>query len=611
MSIYNRLIKGRTQTKSLISHIPFQTNQDNFWQSLIQNDIISRIAGKPKPSFTITVEDGLRLLHARINIMGFSHEYTEIPYEWVVPRYYEVECLYHKGVLRYLKFHCYLDKSRDGHMILEVAYTVRIPFFGDLFAKIVHAHYSKALKTMAQKINKINYYGFETFIKSNSETQALSKNLNEKWQGILPHSPIPALLAEFVYAAPDSVVGRMRPFVVAKHYQLDRMEVLHFFFLATQAGYFDMTWDVSCPSCLNPNHRYKTLGDLETGSYCPGCSLEYELDFDRRVELTFCPKPHVRAVEQGSYCLGSVGNTPHIMFQFNLPPLKEETKNIILKPGCYRIIPLLGKSKPVFIDVMESCPTKNFELVIKDHLLIPSAERVSCDFTLHFINRDPIWQTIKCEYLEEESDAATAHLVAATQDYRDLFGSDSLRPGVKLGISDATLLFTDLKGSTAIYEAQGDSQAFGLVYEHFELLTDIVKKNHGAIVKTIGDAVMAVFHDPSHGMKTALAILHEFNRWNQNRPEALHIKLGMHQGPCIALNLNDKLDYFGAVVNKAARLQNASEGDDLVVAESFFQMPNIQEVIQQNVDPLDISSFKSFLKGFSSEVSMIRIIPKK
>jgi class 3 adenylate cyclase len=77
-----------------------------------------------------------------------------------------------------------------------------------------------------------------------------------------------------------------------------------------------------------------------------------------------------------------------------------------------------------------------------------------------------------------------------------------------------TLLFTDLKGSTVMYERLGDLNAYALVRKHFALLGAIVQEHSGAIVKTIGDAVMAVFSRPTDAVSAALHILEKIERYN-------------------------------------------------------------------------------------------------
>jgi class 3 adenylate cyclase len=104
-------------------------------------------------------------------------------------------------------------------------------------------------------------------------------------------------------------------------------------------------------------------------------------------------------------------------------------------------------------------------------------------------------------------------------------------------------LFTDIKGSTALYDRVGDLKAFTLVRQHFGVLRDVVAANQGALVKTIGDAVMAGFHDPLNAVRAALQMLAEIRRFNDAAgTELIGLKIGAHVGPCLAVTLNERLD---------------------------------------------------------------------
>src|SRR6185369_15149419 len=98
-------------------------------------------------------------------------------------------------------------------------------------------------------------------------------------------------------------------------------------------------------------------------------------------------------------------------------------------------------------------------------------------------------------------------MLLTRQTFRKLFRSERVDEEEGLGIRQVTLLFTDLKGSTALYERLGDLNAYALVREHFALLGAAVQEHSGAIVKTIGDAVMAVFSRPTDAVSAALHIL--------------------------------------------------------------------------------------------------------
>ena len=132
-----------------------------------------------------------------------------------------------------------------------------------------------------------------------------------------------------------------------------------------------------------------------------------------------------------------------------------------------------------------------------------------------------------------------------TQAFRDPFRSEVIRAREGIGVKDITLLFTDLKGSTALYDRIGDLNAFGLVQQHFDLLQDVITRREGAIIKTIGDAVMATFLQPSDAVAAALAMRKEIATFNAHQPDrALIRKIGIHKGAAIAVTLNERLDYF-------------------------------------------------------------------
>jgi class 3 adenylate cyclase len=154
----------------------------------------------------------------------------------------------------------------------------------------------------------------------------------------------------------------------------------------------------------------------------------------------------------------------------------------------------------------------------------------------------------------------TAKRLLSNQTFRDLYRADALDIDQRLKILSLTFLFTDLRGSTALYERVGDLAAYDLVRSHFQVLHDIVAAESGAVVKTIGDAVMATFSTPDRAVAAALRMRDGMRELNADRGhEDLLLKIGIHEGPCLAVNLNDRQDYFGQTVNIASRVQNLAE----------------------------------------------------
>ena len=165
------------------------------------------------------------------------------------------------------------------------------------------------------------------------------------------------------------------------------------------------------------------------------------------------------------------------------------------------------------------------------------------------------------------ADALTGDRVIAMPVFRRLCPEQLLRPGDDAEIGRITILFTDLVGSTSLYDSLGDATAYNLVRDHFAFLSERVERHNGFIVKTVGDAVMAAFSHSDDAVRAALAIQDEVAAFNSaNRTGAIALKLGLHSGACIAVTAAGVLDYFGATVNIAARLEHQCAPGEVVVS---------------------------------------------
>src|SRR4029077_11400145 len=196
-----------------------------------------------------------------------------------------------------------------------------------------------------------------------------------------------------------------------------------------------------------------------------------------------------------------------------------------------------------------------------------------------------------------------AKRLLSNQTFRDIYRTDTLGIEQRLKITSLTFLFTDLKGSTELYERVGDLVAFDLVREHFRTLNDIVAGEEGAVVKTIGDAVIAAFLTPDHAlaaaikMREAMAIclapvnalpasikmrgaMRGLNK--SHGREDLLLKIGIHEGPCLAVNLNERQDYFGQTVNIASRVQGLAMSQSILATAPVVQNPRSASVLGSN-----------------------------
>lgn len=205
----------------------------------------------------------------------------------------------------------------------------------------------------------------------------------------------------------------------------------------------------------------------------------------------------------------------------------------------------------------------------------------------------------------------SAHHMLTLPTFRQLFPKETLPPNESLLIRRVAILFTDLAGSTQLYTRRGDTQAYELVHRHFDLLFRIVDEQRGAVVKTIGDAVMAAFTEPHQALQAAIAMHTQLNQLNQDLAlppdDWLRLKIGIDAGPCVSVTLNDRLDYFGTTVNRAARVQNASYPGSITITDTLLQ------------DMVRVDSFRGWqrqqralrLKGIDHPVTVYDLAPPR
>jgi class 3 adenylate cyclase len=220
--------------------------------------------------------------------------------------------------------------------------------------------------------------------------------------------------------------------------------------------------------------------------------------------------------------------------------------------------------------------------------------------TLHLENATRAEQLLIVERTAWSDQAATAADVTALQIFRDLFANEALRPGEQISVGTLTVLFTDLRGSTRLYREIGDAPAFGLVMSHFDVLKEAIAAEGGAIVKNIGDAVMAVFRQPVASLNAVLRAQRALAEPPVSR-KPLMLKVGIHTGPCIAVTLNERLDYFGTTVNAASRLVELSNGMDVVLSAHARHDPEINARLNDPATGLTATPDETQLKGFDEE----------
>jgi class 3 adenylate cyclase len=543
--------------------------------------------------------------HLRLVQFGITVEWEEFPFEWIRPSRFGVVRQYRKGPLAELRVLAELTPQPGGgsRLVYQVWARPRsllgliaIPLqIGVLSARRFDATIRRYDQLAAEAKSPLDLPARGRLAPGGGERLASLR------QALLAQGAAPDLLArliETIEEADDLTLARMRPYALADHWGVPRRPVLELCLTATRAGLLDMRWDLLCPLCRGANHSSPSLADIQTQVHCESCNIDFTANFDRSVELTFRPTPAVRPIEYREFCVGGPQVTPHIVAQQLLPSGARRTLTPPLEPGRYRLRALElpgGHSLVVGPDGLS-------EATLRASGAGWPQEELSLGPTptLTLENATESERLLILERMVWTDQATMAAEVIALQRFRDLFSREMLRPGQEVSVGSLAVVFTDLRGSTRLYREIGDAPAFGRVMSHFDVLRQAIAAEDGALVKTIGDAVMAVFRSPLAALRAILAARQALAASSQAAPP-LCLKAGIHYGPCIAVTLNDQLDYFGATVNIAARLVGLSAGEDVVVSAAVRDDPEVADWLTLTKRSLIVEPIEATLKGFDAE----------
>jgi len=437
----------------------------------------------------------------------------------------------------------------------------------------------------------------------------------------------------------DRALNRVNVLEFARHRDLDEQKAIGAFLHASRLGIFDLSWNLLCPGCGGVLEANATLKSVRRTEYhCALCAAGYEPTLDEMVEVSFTVNPRVRRIAaHDPHSLSMWDYQKQIFWSSGIDLPEEKFDRIIreividsveLPPGekCILSVQLPAQFVIVFDPVTHATqfldvkgePTRDRQDVamVFNKVQAPSGtlELRPGPLRLALENRADVRVLPVLvvagdalhELLGKRKEFLTAKRLLTNQTFRDLYRTDTLDVDQRLGITSLTFLFTDLKGSTELYERVGDLEAFDLVKAHFRTLNEVVAMNAGAVVKTIGDAVMATFPTPDRALAAALGMREAMRALNERRGhEDLLLKIGIHEGPCLAVTLNDRLDYFGQTVNIAARVQGLATSRSIFATRPVVDYPASARVLGDS--GCEALAQQIALRGIAGEVAVYEI----
>ncbi len=540
--------------------------------------------------------------------LGLPVEWQEEPFEWVWPRRFGVVRQYTHGPLTEMRVLVDLDPVERGgtrigyqvwvrprHLIGRLAVPVEIGLrCGRAFGAAVRRYDALAAAPGGLPVDGGVRRATPELAAGARQRLAAGRTALER-AGADP--ALVARLAETLAEADDLALTRLRPYALADEWGASRRALLELCLTATRAGLLDLRWNLLCPLCRGAQASAETLGEMRRDVHCETCLIDFTVDFERLVELTFRPNRAIRPVEDREFCIGGPQVTPHVVVQQLLPPGARRPVEATLEPGRYRVRALARPGGRL----VRATPDGPAQLVLRIETdgWPPGEAAVATPGTLILENGTGTEQLLLLERIAWTDQAATAAEAIVLQTFRDLFASEALRPGERIAVGQVTLAFTDLLGSTRLYQEVGDAPAFGHVMSHFEVLRGAIAREGGGIVKTMGDAVMAAFGHPVAALRAMIDAQRRLGA-PQGRARPFVLRAGIHVGPCIAVTLNERLDYFGSAVNVAARLEGLSTGRDVIVSGAVASDPEVAAWLAEAGPAVSVERFETALRGFDA-----------
>jgi class 3 adenylate cyclase len=553
-----------------------ESDPRQLWPLVSNTERLNRAIGLPAVRFLDRAVPGQGVRrHGQASVGGLPATWEEHPFEWVEPRRLGVLRSYDRGPLKWMVSRVDLASRPGGGTTLthQVWMAPNIP--GLLLRRALALQVRRGLRHSLDRVYRridaacAGRLGTPGLVDPFAEPPALAGARRARLERLLDllirrglDIEVVERLGEYLTQAPAQEVARLRPLALAHRLGLEPDAVVAFCLHGAKEGLLVLLWDILCPACRIPSEVQDSLRALRDHAHCAACDLDFDLDFARNVELVFRVHPEIREADLGTYCIGGPAHSPHVVAQVRVAAGERLELELELSEGSYR---LRGPQLPYAVDlrVQPHAPARRWELALAEGPE-PEPPRVlrSGAVVLALANEHDRELVVRLERTATRDDALTAARASSLALFRELFADEVLGPGQLASVASVTLLVTDLDRALRLYQELGDGRAFTVLREHFRRLDERVRGQGGAVIKTLGEGVLASFTDPAAAVRAALDLLADPPR--DLATCGVRVRAGLHRGAAMVTTLNDHLDYFGSVVSQTTHLLEAAGGEDLV-----------------------------------------------
>ncbi len=564
----------------------FVSSPQQLWPYVSNTDRVNHAIGLPAVTYT-TRQDPIHGVQrfAETKVAGQRIRWQEHPYEWIEGRRLSVLREFTHGPFRWFVNIVELQPTLGGGTrIVQTLIVTPRNWLGKQLARLQlgkksKANFGRAYQQIDEYIaqSQISQADRDPFIGRTELRPNQLQKLRLRMEQLRGRNIDPTVidtLAQFLEHASDLEVARIRPIALAERFKLNPNQVVNACLEGTRLGIFSLLWDIMCPSCRIPADIQETLATIKDHGFCEACNLNFGIDLSESVELIFRVHPEIREVVTATYCIGGPAWSRHVVAQVRLAAGERFACDLNLSEGAYMV---RGPQLPftVHFRVGHNEGVRRIELSLarppaETRIQLPVGSQV-----IHLCNDSATDQQIRIERTADRHDALSAAKASTMALFRELFPSEVLSSDQIVSVAHITVMRIKIHGSQQLYETQGDGAAFNRIRRLLDAILRSVRTNDGAVVKTIGEGVLASYSDPKSAMLTALELI------RSPLDAELRLSASVHSGTAMVATVDERLDYFGKTLKTLDQLVEVASPQTITATSTVTELEDVQDLVAE------------------------------
>ncbi|WP_255407705.1 protein kinase domain-containing protein [Rhodopirellula sp. MGV] len=585
-----------------------QASPSVVWQYVSNTDRMNHAVELPAVEYSIASGDqGTMRRHCEARVAGLTFSWVEEPFEWIEPNSFSVVRSFSHGPLLSATSTVQLFRRGRGTTLLHRLEVLPRNRFGRWLTQCRLGRVAmRSFDRVYRRIDSVlGPNGSDTEVMPDSKTIAIedvyesankigrksARRIDEIVSQLAKVGVDPAVLIELsrlVRRGSVQTVGRIRPVQLARKLGFSNEATIQACIHAAHQGLLQHRWEIHCPSCQVPTSHVNKLHDVTTHGRCQVCGCEFHNDLAHRVELVFRAHPRLRQSETQIYCIGGPWHQPRVVTQLLLKPHSSRELSLSLIEGRYQVgSPQLSSS--VDLEIVSQCNIDRTEIVFgdgSDNLTTLSLKLPDQSLTL--VNRFDRELLIRIERMGKQSELLTAAEVASLSTFRRLFPDEIPATDHATTLSGVAFVVMErCSEGRMVTEEDG----FENTRNFLQIVRDLVSRGKGGCIKTIGETTVSVFHDAADAITVIAKVRKEVQPIDK-------LKIAIHVGPAVMMNINGQIEYFGETFEDAIRMVNGGQPGELLLSQTAIGCEPIEKIMTSQLSRCDRRLFRFNGKGF-------------